>query len=67
MSCCECEQKIQDGVLTAKDTLALNKKLLGRQINRYFCENCLTEFLEIEKSSLPEMVEDFKSQGCKLF
>jgi hypothetical protein len=67
MSCCECEQEIRNGLITVKDITALNKKLLGRQINRYFCESCLAEYLEIEINSLPEMVEDFKSQGCKLF
>jgi hypothetical protein len=67
MNCCECEQEIRSGIITAKDIIALNKKLLGRQITRYFCENCLAEYTDIEKSSLPEMVEDFKNQGCKLF
>jgi len=67
MNCCECEQEIENGIITAKDTVALNKKMLGRQINRYFCQSCLAEFLEIDKSNLPVMVEDFKNQGCKLF
>ena len=67
MICCECEQEIQNGIITVKDIIALNKKLLGRQINRYFCESCLAEFVEINKNNLPEMVEDFKNQGCKLF
>jgi len=67
MICCECEQEIQSGIITAKDTIALNKKMLGRQINRYFCAVCLAEYLNIETSELPEMVEGFKNQGCKLF
>jgi len=67
MTCCECEQKVQDGVISIKDTIALNKKMLGRQINRYFCADCLAEYLDIETGDLPEMVDDFKSQGCKLF
>jgi len=67
MNCCECEKEIRNGIITAKDCIALNKKLLGRQINRYFCEDCLAEYTDTEKSCLPEMVEDFKNQGCKLF
>jgi len=67
MKCHECEQEIKNENITAKDTVALNKKLLGRNINRFFCAGCLAESLNIEKAELPEMVENFKTQGCKLF
>jgi hypothetical protein len=67
MICYECEQEIKNDIITAKDIIALNKKLLGRQINRFFCAECLPEFLGTEKSELPDMVENFKSQGCTLF
>ena len=67
MICHECEREIQAGVISAKDTIALNKKLLGRQINRFFCAECLAEYLGIDKDDLPGKVEDFKEQGCTLF
>lgn len=67
MKCHECEQEIKNDNITAKDVIALNKKLLGRHITRFFCAECLAEYLNIEKTDLPEMVERFKDQGCKLF
>lgn len=67
MMCHECEQEIQDGTITAKDTIALNKKLLGRQLRLFFCADCLAEYLDIEKAELPDLVERFKEQGCSLF
>lgn len=67
MICHECEQEIVKGVITAKDTIGLNKKLLGRQITRFFCEVCLADYLDITTDALPDMVERFKEQGCELF
>ena len=67
MICHECDQEIKKDTITAKDIIALNKKLLSRQINRFFCADCLSEFLGIEKSELLDMVENFKAQGCTLF
>jgi DNA-directed RNA polymerase subunit RPC12/RpoP len=67
MKCHECEQEIKNDIISKKDVLALNKKLLGRGITRYFCAECLAEYLGIEKSELPDLVEQFKQQGCTLF
>lgn len=67
MTCHECELEIQDDIITAKGTIALNKKLLGRGITRFFCAGCLAEYLDIDKNDLPEMAERFKEQGCSLF
>ena len=67
MICHECDREIKNDIITAKDIIALNKKLLGRKISVFFCADCLAEFLCIEKSDLPEMVERFKNQGCTLF
>jgi len=67
MTCRECERKIQDGIITAKDAIALNKKLLGRQLILFFCADCLAEYLDVEKTELPDLVDRFKEQGCSLF
>ena len=65
--CRECEREIKKTNISAKDSIALNKKLLNRQITSFFCASCLAKYLEIEESDLPELVERFKEQGCKLF
>jgi len=67
MICDECETTIQGGVISTKDIISLNKKLLGRQVNRFFCESCLAEYLDIETDDLLDIVQRFKEQGCKLF
>lgn len=50
-----------------KNTIGLNKKLLGRNIQRFLCMDCLATYLEITKNDLLEKIEEFKAQGCKLF
>jgi hypothetical protein len=67
MICYECEREIQNGIITAKDAIALNKKILGRQVTLFFCAECLSEYLQIALEDLPDIVERYKEQGCKLF
>ena len=53
--------------IAAKNEIGLNKKLLGRQITKFYCYACLAGQLEIEVEELITKIEDFKSQGCALF
>jgi len=53
--------------IIAKNEIGLNKKLLGRQITKFFCYDCLAEQLEIETEELIAKIDEFKSQGCALF
>lgn len=50
-----------------KDTLGINKKLLGEQIQNFYCMDCLAEYLECTVEELLDKIEDFKAEGCKLF
>lgn len=50
-----------------KEIIGLNKKLLGRYQNEYFCIPCLCEICESDAARLYEMMEGFKEQGCALF
>ena len=50
-----------------KELMAVQKKLFGREINQYFCLDCLLEELDIDVDELFEMIERFKEEGCKLF
>ncbi len=65
--CRECESEIRDGVISAKDAIGLNRKLLGRKVASFFCADCLAEYLGISAGDLPEMGQSFKEQGCGLF
>lgn len=50
-----------------KDTIALNKKLLGKEIEHFYCMECLAEYLNTSTEELLEKIEQFKEDGCTLF
>lgn len=53
--------------ITEKNEIGLNKKLLGKNAVKFYCYNCLAESLEVTVEELFAKIEEFKSQGCKLF
>ncbi len=50
-----------------KDTVGINKKLLGDEIKTYYCMDCLASYLGCTVDELIEKIEEFKAEGCKLF
>jgi len=62
MRCCHCDKEN-----LTKNEVGLNKKLIDPKPKRYFCLNCLAEYLEIETEFLLEKIEEFKAEGCTLF
>ena len=50
-----------------KDTVGINKKLLGEQIQKFYCMDCLADYLECTVDELLDKIEEFKAEGCKLF
>lgn len=55
------------GVILSHDEIALNKKLLGIEIETFLCIDCLAEDLGTTVSELQNKIEDFKESGCTLF
>ncbi len=51
----------------SKNEIGLNKKLLGRNIEKFHCIQCLSEYLGVTMEELQDRIEDFKNSGCKLF
>jgi len=51
----------------SKDEIGLTKKLLDKNTKRFYCLDCLAEYLEVDTEFLLEKVEEFKTQGCTLF
>ena len=47
--------------------IGLTKKLLDKNSRRYYCLDCLAEYLEVDKEFLLAKVEEFKEQGCEYF
>jgi len=51
----------------SKDTIGINKKLLGTEFENFFCIVCLAEYLDVTDEELEEKIEEFREQGCTLF
>mgnify|MGYP004646426935 CR=1 FL=1 len=50
-----------------KDTIGINKKLLGVEIKNFYCIDCLADYLECSVEELMDKIEEFKEEGCTLF
>ena len=50
-----------------KDEIAMNLKLMGREVNQFKCKKCLIKDLNLTKEDWSKYIEDFKIQGCNLF
>ncbi len=50
-----------------KDTIGINKKLLGLDITEFYCMACLADYLEVTEEELYAKIEEFKEEGCTLF
>lgn len=51
----------------SKDTIGINKKLLGSDISYFYCIACLADYLECTVDELMDKIEEFKAEGCNLF
>ena len=51
----------------SKDEIGIDKKLLGEQIDNFYCLDCLADYLVVETQDLLDKIEEFKEEGCKLF
>lgn len=50
-----------------KNTIGINKKLLGESIDNFYCMECLAEYLGCTIQELLDKIEEFKEEGCNLF
>lgn len=50
-----------------KNTIGINKKLLGEDIESLYCMDCLAEYLGCTVQELLDKIEEFKEEGCTLF
>jgi hypothetical protein len=62
INCIACNKQDLD-----KDTIGINKKLLGEDIPTYYCLDCLADYLGCEVQDILDKIEEFKEEGCKLF
>lgn len=50
-----------------KDTIGINKKMLGTSIKSFYCMDCLADYLGCTVDDLLDKIEEFKDEGCTLF
>lgn len=62
VSCVSCGKEALE-----KNEIGINKKLLGEQIESFYCMDCLADYLEVSVQDILDKIEEFKDQGCKLF
>lgn len=55
------------GNVVDKDAVGLNKKLLGKNVAKFFCLSCLADNLGVSAEDLTAKIEEFKRDGCELF
>lgn len=60
--CIACGEKGLD-----KDTIGINKKLLGMDVKTFYCMDCLADYLGCSVQDIVDKIEEFKEEGCKLF
>ena len=59
--CKDCSRKLK------KDEVALNRKLIDKDVKESLCIDCLSEHFGCSVEDLQIKIEEFKEQGCTLF
>lgn len=58
---------IDCGKILTKDEIALNKKLISKDIKQFQCLECMSESMGCTVEDLEIKIAEFKEQGCTLF
>lgn len=61
-NCIACGKEINE-----KNTVGINKKMLGESVTSFYCLNCLADYMECTTQELLDKIEEFKEEGCTLF
>ena len=60
--CVSCGKKDLD-----KDTVGINRKLLGMDLKSFYCMDCLADYLGCTVQDIKDKIVEFKEEGCRLF
>ena len=47
----------------SKNEIGINKKLLGEDIELFYCLDCLAEYLDVTSQDILDKIEEFKRRG----
>ena len=62
VSCVSCGKEALE-----KNEIGISKKLLGEQVESFYCMDCLADYLGVSVQDILDKIEEFRDQGCKLF
>ncbi|KAF5067508.1 hypothetical protein LNN31_10275 [Acetobacterium wieringae] len=62
INCISCNENDLDKIV-----IGINKKLLGKDVESFYCMECLAGYLDTTVDELLEKIEEFKEEGCTLF
>ena len=51
----------------SRDEIGINKKLLGEDMEAFYCLDCLAVYLDVTAQDILDKIEAFKEEGCTLF
>ena len=55
------------GRILTMDEIGLNKKMVSRMVEEFWCKECLAEEYKCSTHYLDRKIAQFKAQGCLLF
>lgn len=50
-----------------KNEIGINQKLLGEDVEKYYCLDCLADYLGASVDEINAKIEEFREEGCVLF
>ena len=59
--CKNCGRKLRT------DEIAMNKKMISRELESFMCISCLAKEFKVKEDKLKEKIAYFKKIGCTLF
>ena len=51
----------------SRNEVGLNRKLLGRNVDRFYCIDCLARHFDTNAGEMNAKIDDYKQRGCKMF
>ena len=51
----------------SKNEIGINLKLIGEDIQNFYCLDCLASVLDVDVQDILDKIEEFKEEGCTLF
>lgn len=56
-----------DAPIVSKDVIGINRKLISTDTHIFYCLPCFADYCGCTEEDLEAKIEQFKSEGCKLF